>query len=77
MFTKEDLEAQAKEIEGAMQQMVANYNVLQGKLAAVNEWMSKFAPGVVKIEEGVGDIVDGVADVVEGTISVANEIGIE
>lgn len=76
MFTEDDLKSKVKEFEDAMQQMVANYNVLQGKLSVVNEMLSKFAPGVVKIEKGIGEVISGVSDVAAGVIDVAAEVTI-
>lgn len=74
MITKEDLEAGAKEIQQAIEQTVANYNALQGKLSVVNTLLEKFAPGVTQIEEGVGKVLDGASDIAEGVVSVASEL---
>jgi len=73
----ETLKARAVELETGMNQLVANYNIMQGQRGEVLQWIEKMFPGVATIVDGVDEMAEGAAHVIEGVIEVASEFGVK
>lgn len=74
MITKQELEDALAKVASDMQQLVANYNVLQGQHSTLSALIAKFAPGITEIAHGAVDVVSGIGEIASGAAEVVAEV---
>lgn len=74
MITKEGLQADLQKVEEAMQQLVSNYNVMQGQKATLMSLIEKFVPGVKDMVDGAVQVAEGIGQIAEGAAEVVAEV---